>query len=303
MVHRTSFVTVVFVLAAAGAHAQETLPQAPPAAPSTPAAPAAATAPRPGAQTQGGVPNLQRIYHIRQLEAMLTNAVKAGANSLAGQLKVSEPTSLFVTGNARTRGFELEGYGVFFDVDVPTMMQSVAWSTQMLQQQQYLDFLQRSLADPGLDDTRRRMASIEMQRVQRAMANGQIAQIPVMPPGAPAVTQSAAQGIAVAQTTDAPAALVPAATMPDPRTPDELYTDAIKGALIDAMLSYGNALQLGDDEWLTIAARATNQRPAGQGIDDSSSILIRVKGSDLSAFLKGKMSREDVLKKIEIKEG
>ncbi len=303
MVNRTSFVSVLFVLAASGAHAQETLPQAPPSAPPAPTAPAAATAARPGSLTQPAVPNIQRIYHIRQLEGMLTNAVKAGAAALASQLKVAEPNSLFVTGTARTRGFELDGYGVFFDVDVPTMMQSVAWSTLTLQQQQYVNFLQRSLADPALDEKGRRMATFELQRVQRAMMNGQIAQVPVMPPPAP---QPALQGLAVAQTTDAapaPVARVEPPPPPDPRTPDELYTETIKGALIDAMLSYGNALQLGDEEWLTIAARATTQGPPGQGIDDSSSILIRVRGSDLSAFLKGKMSREEVVKKIEIKEG
>jgi hypothetical protein len=286
------------VLAASSAGAQETLP-------SQPTAPAA-TAPRPGMPTSAPGPNLQRIYHIRQLEGMLTNAVKAGAASLANQLKISEPNSLFVTGNARTRGFELEGYGVFFDVDVPTMMQSVLWSTQLLQQQQYVDTMRRRLADPALDPATRNVAAMEIGRVERAMQRGMIAPIPPVTPPPPA----AAQGIAVAQTTDTGAAPVaarseiPSVAPPppaDPR-PDELYTEAIKGALIDAMLSYGNALQLGDGEWLTIAARATNQGTPGQ-LDDSSSIVIRVKGSDLSAFLKGNISREEVMKKIEIKEG
>ena len=298
---RTSFVAAVVVLAATGARAQDALPQQPPAQPVVPPAasapPPAASAARPNAPG----PNLQRIYHIRQLEGMLTNAVKAGAASLANRLKVSEPNSLFVTGNARTRGFEIEGYGVFFDVDVPTMMQSVLWSTQMLQQQQYLEFLRRQLADPNIDDSRRRMADFELRRVSRAINNGQVVPIP-----SPAPAQTTPQGMAVAQTTDAaaaPTALAPVPPpAPDPRTPDELYTETIKGALIDAMLSYGNALQLGDDEWLTIAARATNQGTPGQ-LDDSSSIVIRVKGSDLSAFLKGRLSREDVMKKIEIKEG
>lgn len=306
---RTSFVAAAFVLAASGVHAQETLPQAPPSAPSTPASgspqlPAAATASTPG-QSTAAVPNMQRIYHIRQIEGMLTNAVKAGAASLANQLKISEPNSLFVTGTARTRGFELEGYGVFFDVDVPTMMQSVLWSTQLLQQQQYVDLLRRRLSDASLDDKARRMAEFELRRVQRAMANGQLVQIPVVPP-AVAAPQPAAEGVVVAQTADVPAGrtdMTPVMPPPDPRSPDELYTETIKGALIDAMLSYGNALQLGDGEWLTIAARATNQGPAGQGLDDSSSILIRIHGSDLSAFLRGKISREEVMKKIEIKEG
>jgi hypothetical protein len=288
-VKRTSFIAAAFVLAATGARAQETLPPL-----AQPAAPSAARA-------NAAAPNLQRIYHIRQIEGMLTNAVKAGAASLANQLKISEPNSLFVTGNARTRGFEIEGYGVFFDVDVPTMMQSVLWVTQTQQQQQYMDFLRRQLADPTIDDSRRRMAEFELRRVSRAMNSGQVAPIPI--PSAPP-TQAAPQGLAVAQTTEGTptASNTPPAASPEPRSPDELYTETIKGALIDAMLSYGNALQLRDEEWLTIAARASNQGTPGQ-LDDSSSIVIRVKGSDLSAFLKGNLSRDEVIKKIEIKEG
>jgi hypothetical protein len=238
---------------------------------------------------------MQRIYHIRQIESMLTNAVKAGAASLASELKISEPNSLFVTGNARSRGFELAGYGVFFDVDVPTMMQSVLWVTQQQQQRQYVDSLRGRLADPSLDPSVRNMINVELSRVQRAMDRG------MMYMSAPPM-QPAPQGLAVAATTDAPA-LSPVPPPPsDPRSPDELYTETIKGALIDAMLSYGNALQLGDDEWLTIAARATNQGTPGQ-LDDSSSIVIRVKGSDLSAYIKRQLTRDEIMKKIEIKEG
>jgi hypothetical protein len=289
------------MLAATGARAQETQPpQPPPPQPAATAPSANAAQAAPGAATPG--PNLQRIYHIRQLEGMLTNAVKAGAASLASQLKIGEPNSLFVTGNARTRGFELEGYGVFFDVDVPTMMQSVLWSTQMLQQQQYVDFLRRQLSDPTLDDKTRRMADFEMRRVVRAMNNGQV--VPIPNPQAP---QAVSQGLVRAaddSSAVAPVAPVaPVAAPPDPRSPDELYTETIKGALIDAMLSYAaSALQLREEEWLTIAARATSQGAPGQ-LDDSSSIVIRVKGSDLSDFLKGKITRDAVVKKIEIKEG
>jgi hypothetical protein len=285
------------MLAATGARAQETQPPPPPSQPAATAPSANAAQAAPGAATPG--PNLQRIYHIRQLEGMLTNAVKAGAASLASQLKIGEPNSLFVTGNARTRGFELEGYGVFFDVDVPTMMQSVLWSTQMLQQQQYVDFLRRQLSDPTLDDKTRRMADFEMRRVVRAMNNGQV--VPIPNPQAP---QAVSQGLVrAADDSSAVAPVAPVAAPPDPRSPDELYTETIKGALIDAMLSYAaSALQLREEEWLTIAARATSQGAPGQ-LDDSSSIVIRVKGSDLSDFLKGKITRDAVVKKIEIKEG
>jgi hypothetical protein len=134
------------------------------------------------------------------------------------------------------------------------------------------------------------------------MNNGQV--VPIPNPQAP---QAVSQGLVRAaddSSAVAPVAPVaPVAAPPDPRSPDELYTETIKGALIDAMLSYAaSALQLREEEWLIIAARATSQGAPGQ-LDDSSSIVIRVKGSDLSDFLKGKITRDAVVKKIEIKEG
>jgi hypothetical protein len=67
------------------------------------------------------------------------------------------------------------------------------------------------------------------------------------------------------------------------------------------MLMYGNALRIAEGEWLTIAARATRQGQPGT-LDDSSSIVLRIKGTDLTAFLAGKISREEAVKRVEIKE-
>jgi len=276
--------------------------QASPGSPAVPAAPAAGDAVKPLAAPPMTQERLQRIYHIRQLEGMFTNAVKAGANSVANQLQVGETNSLFVNGSARTRGFELEGYGVFFDIDVPTMMQSAVWATQVVRQQQYVNSLNNALADPTLDPSIRRVAESELARIQRAMARGQLAPIPIPAapvPALPGAGQAAAQGLAVAQTTDA--GLMTAGSASPPVDPNELYTETIKGALIDAMLSYGGALRVADNEWLTVAARATSQA-APTVLDDSSSIVLRIKGSDLSAFLTGKITREEAIKRIETKE-
>jgi hypothetical protein len=284
-VNTTPFVAVAIALAACGAHAQEALPQVAPAAPAQP--PVAAPAQPPGAPVITR-DRLQRIYLIRQYESVLTNAVKTGANSLASQLKLADPTSLFVTGSARARGFELEGYGVVFDVDVPTMMQSVLWSAQVVQRQQEMDRIRDIIADPRTPDGMRRIAQQELGRLQRLTNNLQA--IPAMP----------VQPIANPRPGEIIAAVAP--DLPDPRTADEMYTDTIKSALIEAMLSFGPVLRLGDDEWLTIAARAATPAVPNQ-LDDSSSIVIRIKGADLAAYMAKQLSREDVLKKIEIKEG
>ena len=295
---RKSIAAVVFALAASRASAQDALPQAPPPAPvpaQQPGPPPPATMPDAAASASAlSRDKIQRIYLIRQYEALLTNAVKTGANSLAGMLNLADPTSLFVTGNARARGFELDGYGIIFDVDVPTMMQSVLWSAQTMQRQQELDKWREMSQNPDTPDGMRRVAQGEVRRLQRLLANQ---------PGASGVPA----GLAVAQTTDTPATMIhdgsrvlPAS--PDPRSPDEMYTDVIKNALIDAMLSFGPVLRLGDGEWLTVAARATTPAVSNQ-LDDASSILIRIKGADLAAFMSGKLSRDAVLNKLEIKEG
>jgi hypothetical protein len=274
---------------------------------------AASAAPAISAQQPAPVPpsggsqisreRLQRIYRIRQLESVLTNAVKTGATSLANELKLADPTSLFVSGNARARGFELDGYGVVFDVDVPTMMQSVLWSVQMLQRQQEMDRLRDAINDPRTTESIRQFARNELRRIER-LTN------PLTEP-MPSPVRPVARGMVSATSTDAPAVSglpdtsVPApavAPAPDPRSPDEMYTEVIKGALIQAMLDFGPTLRLGDDEWLTVAARAATPAVPNQ-LDDSSSLVIRVKGADLTAFLTGRISREEVLKKVEIKEG
>src|SRR5215208_6052198 len=43
------------------------------------------------------------------------------------------PGTLTLTGQARARGFILEGYGVFFDVEIPSLLKSVVWSMQNME--------------------------------------------------------------------------------------------------------------------------------------------------------------------------
>ena len=57
--------------------------------------------------------------------------------------------------------------------------------------------------------------------------------------------------------------------------PNEVYTEAVKSSLIDAMLKHSVGLKLGADEWLTVAA--SDPGPDRPGI--ASTILIRIKGA------------------------
>jgi len=85
--------------------------------------------------------------------------------------------------------------------------------------------------------------------------------------------------------------------------PGEAYTTAVRNALVDAMLDFGQSLPLGPDEYLTVAARAVNARIVeAEDSGDVVTIFIRVKGSDLQALHTGKISRDEVHKRVEVRE-
>ena len=62
----------------------------------------------------------------------------------------------------------------------------------------------------------------------------------------------------------APAMADAAGTVSVPDDPGAAYTDAVRDALLDAMLSYSQQLAIGAEEWLTVAARDA-QQPSRHG--------------------------------------
>ena len=220
---------------------------------------------------------------IKQMETLLTNALQKGAQDLALRMQANEPGSRFVTGTGRARGFALDGYGVFFDVDVPGMKQSLVWSSEMLRQIQQAEALRQQIATLP-DGPLRQLALRELGRVE-----GQMSAV------RGSAQQPAVQGI-VRATVDV------ASTAPPPPDPNELYTDAVKNALIDSMLKYSGFLNIGADDWLTVAARDSEGPSIPGQLDDASTIVISIKGSDLAAFQSKKLTLDEVLKKVVVKE-
>jgi hypothetical protein len=85
--------------------------------------------------------------------------------------------------------------------------------------------------------------------------------------------------------------------------PAEVYTVAVKDALMDAMLRYSQSLALGADEWLVVAARDRGE--PGIGTDDpfeATTIQLRIKGADLQAFHAGRLTLDEARKRVEVKE-
>ena len=66
------------------------------------------------------------------MEGALARAVDYGAKQLNREILQVMPGVFMLEGEARARGVHLDGYGVFFDVRVPMMRQSMVWSLRMM---------------------------------------------------------------------------------------------------------------------------------------------------------------------------
>lgn len=240
----------------------------------------------------------QARYQISVMEGVLERAVAHGAQMLKIRMSSAVPNMVMVTGEPRARGFRLDGYGVFFYVEVPAVRQTLAWSFRMLDQgdrgtRSALESLRRhvgTLADqPARRDLEEALRRLEYQVA--ALAGGAF-DTPRSPasmkaePGSSPVTASSVE--------------VPGASAIRP-DPNETYTAEVKNALIDVMLDYSAPIAIGADEWFTIAAR-DNAGPLVGDPNEVTTIFLKVKGSDLAAFRAGRFTREEARKVVEVRE-
>jgi len=238
-------------------------------------------------------------YHIGQMERVLEGAVEHGATITRDRLKAVLPPAdaadtLMSGENAKARGFRLEGYGVFFDVLVPPFYTetTLTWSIRTLDQNDLgLDSALKELrshiqqsGDPNLQQA--------LKRVELQMSPLSVAQAPVVV-GARNATGSAAATIADSRAVPADPIL---------NDPNEAYRSEVIQALKDAMLEHSSSLGIGQNEWLTIAARGNDDRPRLAPADsDARTRMIRLRGSDLAQYLARQISKEEALKRIEVR--
>jgi hypothetical protein len=86
--------------------------------------------------------------------------------------------------------------------------------------------------------------------------------------------------------------------------PRELYQTEITTALVNAILDYAGSIRVGADEWLTVAARESvvdRRFVPGDQSDTAITVILRVKGSDLSALGERKLTREEARSRVEVK--
>lgn len=273
-----SFCTVALVAALAGPAGAQTGSAVPPAAPRM-------------------TPQEHLRHQIYLLEGMLARAVTSGAARLNQQFRAVMPDLIVMAGEANARGFHLEQYGVFFDVEVPVLRQSMMWSFRTMLEQD----------DQGASDALASLRTLVNNTTgpQRAVAEGALRRLELQlrpftiarKPGTGPEVKAAAPGEPARPAVD-PAVL---------QEPDKAYTDFVVRALIEAMVD--NALPmvsyLDPQAFITVAARDNERRDLlapPNPFEQVSTFTLRIKASDLAAYRAGKIDRDEAMKRVQVQE-
>ena len=234
------------------------------------AAAAGAQAPRSAENEQ-----IKQRQRLSLMEGVLERAVANGADNLLRQVKHLMPDVPMLTGAPEVRGFRLDGYGVFFDVEVPALRLPLTWTL-------------RYVADGN-----------------RVAVNAMLAQLRAMVLEQPAQERERLETL-VRQVEERNLPVPPSAQVDSAvvRDPNEAYTRAVKEALVDAMLESSGPLNLGPDEWLTVAARdnVPNDPLVPGDSTDLKSVIFKIKGSDLAAFRSGQITQDEARKRVKAEE-
>lgn len=256
---------------------------------------AGAAAQTPDSADAGQIRARQKIF---MMEGVLERAVQVGIDTLRRQLASVMPDDmLLVAGDGpQARGFRLDGYGVFFDVEVPQVRPSLAWSLRTMNETASL--FARDLAQMRAQLRQAVPDAGQRAELEQALVRLQQQAAP-LPGGAP----DAARATVTAQTIDrgpagADAPMAAAAAV----DPGEAYTKAVADALVDAMLENSGGLVIAADEWLTVAARDNAQaRFLANDPSEVMTLVLRVRGSDIAAFQGRRLTLEEVRQRVEIK--
>jgi len=248
-------------------------------------------------------------HHIYVMEGALARAVDYGAKQLNREVSAAMPGVFMLEGDATARGVHLEGYGVFFDVRVPMMRQSMVWSMRMMMEQndaaQQATITEMRRALQGVTDPTTRanlekaIANLERQSGV-AQRNQQPVSAGVVMPSAE--TPGVGPGVAVGVNNMRPATPPPADSVWT-KDPNRAYTEAVTRALVDAMIDYSTPMTIPADQWLTVAARDDEGRDSlapQDPLEEIVTMIYRIKGSDLQLYRGGKIDRDEVRKRVQV---
>jgi hypothetical protein len=222
-------------------------------------------------------------YQLDVMERVLETAVEHGATEVRNRLQAVAPTDMLLSEGARVRGFRLEGYGVFFDVEVPNLEGTLTWAVRTLDQTDLtlnnaLSALRSHIEAAGDTSLQQAFKRVELQVAPISVATGARTTVPA---------------------SNAPSTAAAAAIL---RNPNEIYRTEVIESLARAMLEYSRGLNVAPTEWLTVAARRNDSRPRlAMPEPDVRTVMIKVRGSDLAAFLAGQLSLDDARQRMEVR--
>jgi hypothetical protein len=260
----------------------------------------------PAAFAQAPPPEADQVkarQKISMMESVFESAVANGADSLMRRVRaVMPPDALMLTGAPSARGFRLEGYGVFFDVEVPAFRPTMAWTLRQMVDENGLG------AVNAVNQLKSYIATVQDPRTRASLTSAlrrlelQVGPVGPVPSDVPARPQAVNTATLTAQAAVAPPA--PAVDLAVVEDPNGTYTREVSTAIVDAMIENSGPLPIGENEWLTVAAR-DNVRPDRLLPGDTSnisSVVFRIRGTDLAAFRAGRMTLEETRKHVEIKQ-
>jgi hypothetical protein len=223
---------------------------------------------------------------------------------VSAQIRLVSPDVALFSGPARAKGFRLDGYGLFFAVDVPALHRSLTWSVRTLTQSngdltRAIQSIRRMVQ--AQNDVRMKM------ELEQALRLVELQVGPPVPraPGAsrPVVTQAATappDGNAATASRVEPDASASEGVPAVIANPSAAYTEAVQDAIISAMIEYGSTLGLVSGEWLTVAARENSDSILAGDLSETITVTLRVRVSDLEAYKTGALTRDDVYRRVEV---
>lgn len=256
------------------------------------------------AQSSSPRPDAEQVkarQRLSMMEGVLERAVRNGADNLLRQMDTVLPDAAMLTGPPQVRGFRLEGYGLFFDVEVPGVHLSVAWPLRAL-------INDTRAASALIGELRARVAQVSPR--EREGLEQVLRQLEMTLPLAPAQSVPRAGTPTVSAASLAPDAAPSAPPPVAPVNPDVLddpykaWTSEVKTALIEAMLENSGPLEVAPGEWLAVAASDSAPRDplVPGGSVDSSTVYLRVKGSDLAEFHARRITLSEAMTRVEVRE-
>jgi hypothetical protein len=276
-----TIISVVTAWLAVGAGATPVLAQAPrlPVPPTTTAA-------------------LQDRYQIGLMEGILRSAAEHGAKVTRDRARTVIPGDMLLSDEVRVRGFRLDGYGVFFDIDMPDLEETTSWVYRILDQNNLgLDSAirdLRALAEKAGDaNDRQAVQRLEMQLSAGAASQGG---------GSPLPGRTSAQSLTGSAASTNPRTAPVSPVDPILNDPQGVYRAEVGEALIDAILDHSSGLRLELTDLFTVAIRGKEGAVRVSAADtESPTIQISVRGEDLRALLARQITREEARKRVTIK--